>query len=152
RHAGRARCIQRADRPGGARPRPPADPPAARRRARPARGGAPTPPAVGARRSRPSAPGHALAPGVRLDARGGAPGRERGVATGDGRRGGPVVSVDPFFNDHGTIGVFERAFYAGREAAEEVEAILEWRPQPRRVLDVGCNAGLHALEWARRGV
>jgi SAM-dependent methyltransferase len=62
------------------------------------------------------------------------------------------VSVDPFFNDRATIGVFERAFYAGREAAEEVEAILEWRAPPRRVLDVGCNAGLHALEWARRGV
>jgi SAM-dependent methyltransferase len=62
------------------------------------------------------------------------------------------MSVDPFFNDRATIGVFERAFYAGREAAEEVEAILEWRARPRRVLDVGCNAGLHALEWARRGV
>jgi SAM-dependent methyltransferase len=61
------------------------------------------------------------------------------------------VSVDPFFNDRATIGVFERAFYAGREAAEEVDAILEWRGRPRRVLDVGCNAGLHALEWARRG-
>jgi SAM-dependent methyltransferase len=62
------------------------------------------------------------------------------------------MTVDPFFNDHATIGVFERAFYAGREAAEEVDAILEWRARPRRVLDVGCNAGLHALEWARRGV
>lgn len=61
------------------------------------------------------------------------------------------MSVDPFFNDRATIGVFERAFYAGREAAEEVDAILEWRARPRRVLDVGCNAGLHALEWARRG-
>jgi SAM-dependent methyltransferase len=60
--------------------------------------------------------------------------------------------IDPFFNDRATIAVFERAFYAGREAAEEVEAILAWRPRPRRVLDIGCNAGLHALEWARRGV
>jgi SAM-dependent methyltransferase len=62
------------------------------------------------------------------------------------------VSVDPFFNDRATIGVFERSFYAGREAAEEVEAILAWRARPRRVLDIGCNAGLHALEWARHGV
>jgi SAM-dependent methyltransferase len=62
------------------------------------------------------------------------------------------VTVDPFFNDRSTIAVFERAFYAGREAAEEVEAILGWRPPPGRVLDVGCNAGLHALEWGRRGV
>jgi SAM-dependent methyltransferase len=62
------------------------------------------------------------------------------------------VTIDAFFNDRGTIGVFERAFYAGREAAEEVEAILAWCPRPGRVLDVGCNAGLHALEWARRGV
>jgi SAM-dependent methyltransferase len=62
------------------------------------------------------------------------------------------MPVDPFFNDRATIEVFERAFYAGREAAEEVDAILEWAPRPRRVLDVGCNAGLHALEWARRGI
>lgn len=62
------------------------------------------------------------------------------------------MTVDPFFNDRATIGVFERSFYAGREAAEEVDAILEWAPRPRRVLDIGCNAGLHALEWARRGV
>jgi SAM-dependent methyltransferase len=61
------------------------------------------------------------------------------------------MSVDPFFNDRGTIDVFERSFYAGAEAADEVQDILEWRPLPRRVLDIGCNAGLHALEWARRG-
>ena len=62
------------------------------------------------------------------------------------------MPVDPFFNDRATIGVFERSFYAGREAAEEVDAILEWAVRPRRVLDVGCSAGLHALEWAQRGV
>jgi SAM-dependent methyltransferase len=62
------------------------------------------------------------------------------------------MAVDPFFNDRSTIAVFERAFYAGREAAEEVEAILAWCARPRGVLDVGCNAGLHALEWGRRGV
>ena len=62
------------------------------------------------------------------------------------------MSVDPFFNDRSTIAVFERAFYAGREAAEEVDAVLAWRARPNRVLDVGCNAGLHALEWGRRGV
>jgi len=61
------------------------------------------------------------------------------------------MGVDPFFNARPTIDVFERSFYAGSEAAEEVEAILAWRPPPRRVLDIGCNAGLHALEWARRG-
>jgi SAM-dependent methyltransferase len=61
------------------------------------------------------------------------------------------MGVDPFFNDRATIDVFERSFYAGPEAAEEVEEILSWRPLPRRVLDIGCNAGLHALEWARRG-
>ena len=61
------------------------------------------------------------------------------------------MSVDPFFNARPTIDVFERSFYAGHEAAEEVEEIVTWRPRPRRVLDIGCNAGLHALEWARRG-
>lgn len=61
------------------------------------------------------------------------------------------MSVDPFFNERATIDVFERSFYAGAEAAEEVQEVLAWRPLPRRVLDIGCNAGLHALEWARRG-
>jgi SAM-dependent methyltransferase len=61
------------------------------------------------------------------------------------------VPVDPFFNDRATIDVFEHAFYAGAEAREEVEEVLAWRAVPRRVLDIGCNAGLHVLEWARRG-
>lgn len=61
------------------------------------------------------------------------------------------MGVDPFFNDRSTIDVFERSFYAGTEAAEEVAEVLAWRPVPKRVLDIGCNAGLHALEWARRG-
>lgn len=61
------------------------------------------------------------------------------------------MGVDPFFNDRATIEVYERSFYAGAEAVEEVEEILSWRPVPRRILDIGCNAGLHALEWARRG-
>ena len=61
------------------------------------------------------------------------------------------MGIDPFFNERSTIEVFEHAFYAGDEAAEEVREILAWRPVPRRLLDVGCNAGLHALEWARLG-
>jgi len=61
------------------------------------------------------------------------------------------MGVDPFFNARATIDVFEHAFYAGAEAAEEVDEILVWRRPPRRVLDIGCNAGLHVLEWARRG-
>ncbi len=61
------------------------------------------------------------------------------------------MSVDPFFNERATIDVFERSFYAGTEAADEVQEILAWRPVPRRVLDIGCNGGLHALEWARLG-
>jgi SAM-dependent methyltransferase len=61
------------------------------------------------------------------------------------------MSVDPFFNDRATIDVFEHAFYAGAEAREEVEEILAWRARPERVLDIGCNAGLHVMEWARRG-
>ncbi len=61
------------------------------------------------------------------------------------------MAVDQFFNELATIEVFERAFYAGSEAREEVEEILTWLPPPKRVLDIGCNAGLHALEWAGRG-
>ncbi len=61
------------------------------------------------------------------------------------------MGVDPFFNDRSTIDVFERAFYTGSEVAEEIDEILAWRAMPRRVLDIGCNAGLHVLEWARRG-
>jgi SAM-dependent methyltransferase len=61
------------------------------------------------------------------------------------------MAIDPFFNDQGTIEVFEHAFYAADEAAEEVQEILAWRPVPRRILDIGCNGGLHALEWARLG-
>ena len=61
------------------------------------------------------------------------------------------MGVDPFFNDRATIDVFEHAFYAGAEAAEEVAELLSWRPAPQRLLDIGCNAGVHALEWARLG-
>jgi SAM-dependent methyltransferase len=61
------------------------------------------------------------------------------------------MGIDPFFNDQATIEVFERAFYAGDEAVEEVREVLAWRPVPGRLLDIGCNAGLHALEWARLG-
>lgn len=61
------------------------------------------------------------------------------------------MPIDQFFNELSTIKVFERAFYSGSEAVEEVEEILAWLPFPRRVLDIGCNAGLHAIEWARRG-
>lgn len=62
------------------------------------------------------------------------------------------MPIDRFFNELSTIEVFEGAFYAGSEAVEEVEEILTWLPLPKRVLDIGCNAGLHAMEWARRGV
>lgn len=61
------------------------------------------------------------------------------------------MGIDPFFNDRSTIDVFEQSFYGGAEAAEEVREILAWRPIPRRMLDIGCSAGLHALEWARLG-
>src|SRR5262249_57419430 len=61
------------------------------------------------------------------------------------------MALDPFFNEPATIDVFEHAFYAGAEAVEEVGEILSWRPVPRRLLDIGCSAGLHALEWSRLG-
>src|SRR5215831_3496245 len=61
------------------------------------------------------------------------------------------MALDPFFNEPATIDVFEHAFYAGAEAIEEVREILSWRPVPPRLLDIGCSAGLHALEWSRLG-
>ena len=61
------------------------------------------------------------------------------------------MTIDPFFNARATIDVFERSFYASDEAAAEVREILAWRPLPPRVLDIGCNGGLHAVEWARLG-
>jgi SAM-dependent methyltransferase len=61
------------------------------------------------------------------------------------------MTLDPFFNEPATIEVFEHAFYAADEAAEEVREVLAWRSVPKRILDIGCNGGLHALEWSRLG-
>jgi SAM-dependent methyltransferase len=48
--------------------------------------------------------------------------------------------------------IYEKSHYSNGEHIEEVEKILTWyRPRNTQVLDIGCSAGLHALEMARRG-
>jgi SAM-dependent methyltransferase len=50
------------------------------------------------------------------------------------------------------LDIYEKAHYSRYEHVEEVRQILSWLPAGcRRILDVGCSAGLHALEFARRG-
>lgn len=50
------------------------------------------------------------------------------------------------------LDIYEKVHYSRGEHIEEVRQILSWLPSDaRRVLDVGCSAGLHALEFARKG-
>ena len=51
------------------------------------------------------------------------------------------------------LDIYEKAHYARCEHIEEVRQIVSWLPEGgrRRVLDIGCSAGLHALEFVRRG-
>jgi SAM-dependent methyltransferase len=55
------------------------------------------------------------------------------------------------YRDSG-LSVYEAAHYSRGEHLAEVDALLAGRlPPGARVLDLGCSAGLHALELARRG-
>jgi len=53
---------------------------------------------------------------------------------------------------HAGLAMYEQVHYARGEHIDEVEQILSWyKSTGSRVLDVGCSAGLHALEFAGRG-
>jgi len=50
------------------------------------------------------------------------------------------------------LDIYEKVHYSRDEHVEEVRQILSWLPsRVERVLDIGCSAGLHALEFARAG-
>jgi SAM-dependent methyltransferase len=50
------------------------------------------------------------------------------------------------------LDIYEKAHYSHGEQVEEVSQILSWYGAGgRRVLEIGCSGGLHALEFARRG-
>lgn len=48
--------------------------------------------------------------------------------------------------------IYEKVHYSHGEHITEVERILTWYGSlNKRVLDIGCSGGLHALEFARKG-
>lgn len=48
--------------------------------------------------------------------------------------------------------IYEKSHYSHGEFIKEVEQILTWyKSKNTRILDIGCSAGLHALEFARKG-
>jgi SAM-dependent methyltransferase len=50
------------------------------------------------------------------------------------------------------LNMYEKVHYSRDEHGEEVRQILTWLPAGAgRLLDIGCSAGLHALEFARAG-
>ena len=55
------------------------------------------------------------------------------------------------YKDSG-LEIYEKSHYSHGEHIEEVEKILSWyMHRNRRVLDIGCSGGLHAIEMAKRG-
>ena len=50
------------------------------------------------------------------------------------------------------LAIYEQAHYSQGEDREEVAQLLSWyKRRHRRILDIGCSGGLHALELARCG-
>lgn len=55
------------------------------------------------------------------------------------------------YRDSG-LEIYEKSHYSNREHIIEVKQILSWYiPGNKRILDIGCSGGLHALEFAKRG-
>jgi len=55
------------------------------------------------------------------------------------------------YRDSG-LEIYEKAHYSHGEHVHEVEQIVKWYTHKNtRVLDIGCNGGLHALEFAKKG-
>lgn len=67
-----------------------------------------------------------------------------------GRAAGP--SSDIALYGRAGLNIYEKVHYSRDEHGEEVRQILGWLPAGvERLLDIGCSAGLHALEFARAG-
>jgi SAM-dependent methyltransferase len=50
------------------------------------------------------------------------------------------------------LDIYEKTHYSHGERVEDISQILSWYGvRGRRILDIGCSGGLHALEFARRG-
>jgi 2-polyprenyl-3-methyl-5-hydroxy-6-metoxy-1,4-benzoquinol methylase len=50
------------------------------------------------------------------------------------------------------LAIYEKVHYSHGEHINEVERILTWYGSlDKRILDIGCSGGLHALEFARKG-
>lgn len=48
--------------------------------------------------------------------------------------------------------IYEKSHYSHGENIEEVDHIMTWYTRRNtRILDIGCSAGLHALEFSKRG-
>jgi len=48
--------------------------------------------------------------------------------------------------------IYEKSHYSHGEHINEVEQVLTWyMPGNKRILDIGCSGGLHALEFAKKG-
>lgn len=64
----------------------------------------------------------------------------------------PIFIVMTGLYRNSGLEIYEKVHYSHGEHITEVERILTWYGSlNKRVLDIGCSGGLHALEFARKG-